>query len=50
MDDSLVRQLELFIRNGGDMETFKSILSVSGDNNEFLKNLTNYNLKWIQAE
>ena len=39
MKDYLARELEYFIRNGGDIKRLKEILSVSQDDKELLKNL-----------
>ncbi len=44
-NDALVRQLEYYINNGGTIQKLKSILSTSGDDNEFLKQLKEENIK-----
>lgn len=41
--DSLVRQLEYFIENGGTVQELKTILSTSGSDEDFLKSLLKKN-------
>jgi hypothetical protein len=40
-----VRQLEYFINNGGTIQELKKMLSVSGNDEEFLYQLKEYNTK-----
>lgn len=45
--DSIVRQLECFINNGGTTQELKRILSICGNNEEFLKELLAKNVLHI---